>query len=184
MPGHSVAGAQRSDTSGRAGINPLRHSLSYVVDERGLQELRRLGASLGFDAARQRRENLGDSRLRIGTDSRTEYGFGTMRFETGEAFGVRTSANKRDLEENLQQIKEARRMADWVVVSLHCHELGGEKLLTAAHRSEIDELAEFAVDFAHRCIDEGADVFVAHGNDLAAFDAAIQRRGVGGHAQN
>jgi len=163
MPGHSVAGAQRPDTSGRAGINPLRHSLSYVVDERGLQELRRLGASLGFDAARQRRENLGDARSRMGTDAGGEYGFGAMRFEKGEAFGVRTSANKRDLEENLQQIKEARRMADWVVVSLHCHELGGEKLLTAAHRSEIDELAEFAVDFAHRCIDEGADVFVAHG---------------------
>ena len=163
MPGHSVAGAQRSDTPGRAGINPLRHSLSYVVDERGLQELRRLGAALGFDAARQRRENLGDARSRIGTNAGNDYGFGTMRFEKGEVFGVRTSANKRDVEENLQQIKEARRMSDWVVVSLHCHELGGEKLLTAAHRSEIDELADFAVDFAHRCIDAGADVFVAHG---------------------
>lgn len=163
MPGHSVAGAQRSDTSGRAGINPLRHSLSYVVDERGLHELRRLGAALGFDAARQRRENLGDARSRMGANGASDYGFGAMRFEKGEAFGVRTSANKRDVEENLQQIKEARRMSDWVMVSLHCHELGGEKLLTAAHRSEIDELADFAVDFAHRCIDVGADVFVAHG---------------------
>ena len=163
MPGHSVAGAQRSDTAGRAGINPLRHSLSYVVDERGLQELRRLGAALGFDAARQRRENLGDARSRMGTDAAAEYGFGAMRFEKGEGFGVRTSANKRDVEENLQQIKEARRMSDWVVVSLHCHEVGGEKLLTAAHRSEIDEMADFAVDFAHRCVDAGADVFVAHG---------------------
>lgn len=163
MPGHSVAGAQRSDTAGRAGINPLRHSLSYIVDERGLQELRRLGAALGFDAARQRRENLGDARSRMGTDAVAEYGFGAMRFEKGEGFGVRTSANKRDVEENLQQIKEARRMSDWVVVSLHCHEVGGEKLLTAAHRSEIDEMADFAVDFAHRCVDAGADVFVAHG---------------------
>jgi poly-gamma-glutamate synthesis protein (capsule biosynthesis protein) len=141
----------------------LRHSLSYVVDERGLQELRRLGAALGFDAARQRRENLGDARSRIGAHAAGEYGFGAMRFEKGEVFGVRTSANKRDVEENLQQIKEARRMSDWVVVSLHCHEVGGEKLLTAAHRSEIDEMADFAVDFAHRCIDAGADVFVAHG---------------------
>ncbi|MGE5853983.1 MAG: CapA family protein [Deltaproteobacteria bacterium] len=163
MPGHSIAGAQRSDTPGRAGINPLRHSLSYVVDERGLHELRRLGAALGFDAARQRRENLGDARSRMGADGASDYGFGAMRFKKGEAFGVRTSANKRDVEENLQQIKEARRMSDWVMVSLHCHELGGEKLLTAAHRSEIDELADFAVDFAHQCIDVGADVFVAHG---------------------
>ena len=86
-----------------------------------------------------------------------------MRFEKGDGFGQRTVGNKRDVEENLQQIKEARRMSDWVVVSLHCHELGGEKLLTAAHRSEIDELADFAVDFAHRSIEAGADIFVGHG---------------------
>ena len=163
MPGHSVAGAQRPDTPGRAGINPLRHSLSYVVDERGLEELRRLGARLGFDAALERRKNLGDSKQRLSGQSEHEYNFGAMRFAKGDCFGVRTAANKRDVEENLQQIKEARRMADWVVVSLHCHELGGDKLLTAAHRSHIDELADFAVDFAHQCIDAGADIFVAHG---------------------
>lgn len=163
MPAHSVAGAQRPDTPGRAGINPLRHSLSYVVDDRGLQELHRLGAALVFDAARQRRENLGDARSRTSANSASEYSFGVMRFEKGANFGVRSSANQRDVEENLRQIKEARRMSDWVVVSLHCHELGGEKLLTATHRSEIDELADFAVDFAHRCIDAGADLFVAHG---------------------
>ncbi len=73
---------------------------------------------------------------------------------------ARTSGTSKKI---LQQIKEARRMSDWVVVSLHCHEVGGEKLLTAAHRSEIDEMADFAVDFAHRAIDAGADIFVAHG---------------------
>jgi poly-gamma-glutamate synthesis protein (capsule biosynthesis protein) len=106
---------------------------------------------------------LGDARSRVGAQSASEYGFGNLRFEKGDSFGLRTVGNKRDVEENLQQIKEARRMADWVVVSFHCHELGGEKLLTAAHRSEIDELADFAVDFAHRSIEAGADIFVAHG---------------------
>jgi poly-gamma-glutamate capsule biosynthesis protein CapA/YwtB (metallophosphatase superfamily) len=163
MPGHSIAGAQRPDTPGRAGINPLRHSLSYVVDERGLQELRRLGAGLGFDAAVERRRNLGDAKQRSGAMSDNEYSFGAMRFEKGDRIDVRTTANQHDVEENLQQIKEARRMSDWVVVSFHCHELGGDKLLTAAHRSHIDELADFAVDFAHRCIDAGADIFVGHG---------------------
>ena len=141
----------------------MRHSISHIVDDRGLQELRRLGAALGFDAARVRRRNLGDARSHISNDGDLEYSFGNMRFEKGDAFGLRTMANKRDVEENLHQVKEARRMSDWVVVSLHCHELGGEKLRAAAHRSEIDELADFAVDFAHRCIDAGADIFVAHG---------------------
>src|SRR5215510_1748318 len=135
MPPHSIAGAQRPDTPGRAGINPLRHSASYVVDERGLDELRRLGLGLGFDAANQRRKNLGDAKQRHGADNKNEYSFGGMRFEIGDRFGIRTVANPRDVAENLQQIKEARRMTDWLVVSLHCHDLGGEKLLTAAHRS-------------------------------------------------
>ena len=163
MPAHSVAGEQRPDAPGRAGINPLRHSLTHVVDDRGLKELRRLGAVLGFDAASERRKNLGDAKSRIGAADQKEYSFGSMRFELGEGFALRTAVNKRDAEENLQAVKEARRMSDWVVVSLHCHELGGAKLLTAAHRSEIDEMADFVVDFAHRSIDAGADIFVAHG---------------------
>jgi Bacterial capsule synthesis protein PGA_cap len=122
-----------------------------------------LGAVLGFDSAVERRRKLGDSKQRLGASSSNEYSFGSMRFELGDRFGVRTTANKRDVEENLQQIKEAHRMSDWVVVSFHCHELGGENLLTAAQRSDIDELADFAVEFAHQCIDAGADVFVAHG---------------------
>jgi poly-gamma-glutamate synthesis protein (capsule biosynthesis protein) len=163
MPAHAIAGEQRPDAPGRAGINPLRHRVTHVVDERGLMELRRLGAALGYDAAVERRKNLGDARTRGAGGDRKEYMFGSMRFELGDGIALRTSVNERDAEENLRAVKEARRMSDWVVVSLHCHELGGEKLLTAAHRSEIDEMADFVVDFAHRSIDAGADVFVAHG---------------------
>jgi poly-gamma-glutamate synthesis protein (capsule biosynthesis protein) len=134
-----------------------------VVDQRGLTDLRRLGAALGFDAARERRIDLGDPKSRVGTDDDRQYQFRDMRFEKGETFKIQTAGNDRDLQQNLQQIKEARRMADWVVVSLHCHELGGERFFTAKRRSDIDELADFAVDFAHRCIDSGADIFVGHG---------------------
>ena len=55
-------------------------------------------------------------------------------------------------------------MSDWVVVSLHCHELGGEKLMTARRFvATSTSWPDFAVDFAHRCIDAGADIFVGHG---------------------
>jgi poly-gamma-glutamate capsule biosynthesis protein CapA/YwtB (metallophosphatase superfamily) len=162
MPAHSVAGEQRPDAPGRPGVNPLRHSVTHVVDDRAFKELRRLGAALGYDAANERRKNLGDAKLRGAVDP-SEYALGSMRFEVGHGFGLRTAVNERDAEENLRAVKEARRMSDWVVVSLHCHELGGEKLLTARHRSEIDKMADFVTDFAHRSIDCGADLFVAHG---------------------
>jgi len=163
FPPHSVAGEERPDVPGRPGLNPLRHSSTYLIDNRGLEDLRHLGAALGFDAARERRRRLGDTESSVGTDAEGEYSFGGMRFERSDAFGIRTAGNRRDVEENLQQIKEARRTADWVVVSLHCHELGGERFMTALLRSEIEELADFAVDFAHRCIDAGVDIFVGHG---------------------
>ena len=40
-----------------------------------------------------------------------------------------------------------------MLVSVHCHESG-------AHR---DEPPQFLMDFAHACIDEGADMFIGHG---------------------
>jgi poly-gamma-glutamate capsule biosynthesis protein CapA/YwtB (metallophosphatase superfamily) len=54
-------------------------------------------------------------------------------------------------------------MADRVVASLHNHEQGGPTFLTAAKRSEVEDPADFAIDYAHRAIEAGADVFVGHG---------------------
>jgi len=48
MPAHAIAGEQRPDTPGRAGINPLRHSLTHVVDQRGLEELAPFGRGAGL----------------------------------------------------------------------------------------------------------------------------------------
>jgi poly-gamma-glutamate synthesis protein (capsule biosynthesis protein) len=54
---------------------------------------------------------------------------------------------------NLRWVADARRMADWVVVSMHNHERG----------ATLDEPAEFARTFARACIDAGADVVFGHG---------------------
>ena len=85
------------------------------------------------------------------------------RFVAGEGFSVRARADAHDLEENLRWIREARRQADWLVVSLHWHEFGGQSLRTAQNVTECEEAAEFVTDFAHRAIDAGADLFVGHG---------------------
>ena len=85
------------------------------------------------------------------TDSR--FVFMDKVFALGEEFKVSTELNRRDLKDNLKWVQDARRMADWVMVSVHCHESGD-------HR---DEPPQFLVDFAHACIDEGADMFIGHG---------------------
>ena len=86
------------------------------------------------------------------------------RYVPGEGFAIATEANERDLQDNLRWIREARRQADWLVVSAHCHEFGGSSLLTASTRAELEETADFVTKFAHQAIDEGADIFVGHGS--------------------
>jgi len=86
------------------------------------------------------------------------------RYVLGEDFAIETKTNERDLQDNLRWIREARRQADWLVVSVHCHEFGGASLLTASSRAELQETADFVTRFAHQAINEGADVFVGHGS--------------------
>lgn len=152
-------GEARYDSYGHPGVNAIRqHSVAYVTDAM-FDQIRQIGTQLGLDADSTRRENQGE-KVEGGDRS---YDFLNHKFVTGSSLGVKNLADERDIIENLKHVKEAREFADYVVVSLHCHEQGGPSLMTANKRSDVDDIADFAIDFGRRCIDEGADVFVAHG---------------------
>jgi len=153
------AGDQRYDTLGYPGVNGVRHKVVYGIDRPMLDELRKIGAAIGWDAAVDRRRFQGDPQPKRSDDS---YNFLGRTFKVGQA-GETTFVNEEDLAENLRQVRNARAFADKVIVSLHCHDLGGPSLLTAKRRTEIDDLADFAIDFGRRSIDAGADIFVCHG---------------------
>jgi poly-gamma-glutamate synthesis protein (capsule biosynthesis protein) len=70
---------------------------------------------------------------------------------------VRTTANKKDIDGIVRWIKEARGLAELVLVSLHAHEQMPEN-------KEIP--AEFIPAFAREMIDAGADLVVGHGPHL------------------
>lgn len=76
-----------------------------------------------------------------------------IRVTLGESTARRLHPLQADLEANLRWIREARRMADWVIVSLHDHEQG----------ASVDAPSDVSVRFAHAAIDAGADVFFGHG---------------------
>ena len=143
---------QRPDLSGRPGLNALRHSTTYTVDRPAFDSMKRVSRRLGFETA-----NAAQRRFRpIGTvmeDTDTQLGFLGKKFVLGERFAVSTAPNRRDMEDNLKWIRDARRMADWVFVSFHCHESGDTR----------DEPPEFLKTFARACVDEGADAFLGHG---------------------
>ncbi|MFQ5849663.1 MAG: CapA family protein [Candidatus Binatia bacterium] len=158
------AGEQRPDLKGRPGINPLGFRTIYGVDSTVFQELRRMCRELGFDRGKERNRRHFYSAKEIPNEKETELEILGNRFVLDEGFSVSTKPNLRDVEENLRRIREARRQADWVAVSLHCHEFGGQSLLKARTRTELQEVADFVQTFAHQAIDAGADLFVGHGS--------------------
>lgn len=134
----SFAGEQRPDLRGRPGLNPLRFSTTYTVDAATLDGLRRLSL-LNAPNAGQRN---GPVRIAGAT------------YQAGNATAIHTAPLKGDLEGIVSSIREARRQADWVIVSIHAHE---------GKPGNREAPAEFLETFAHAAVDAGADVLVAHG---------------------
>lgn len=143
---------QRPDIKGRPGMNPIRFSTTYTVDRTSFDEMRRTSTELGLESQKAALRRFRPKGA-VPEDTDTEFRFMGNRFVLGEEFKITTSLNERDKDGNLKWIREARRMADWVLVSVHCHENGKGR----------DEPPEFLQEFAKACIDEGADVFIGHG---------------------
>ncbi len=158
------AGEQRPDLRGRPGINPLGFQTRYRVDAAAFEQVRRISRELGFEKSDERARKHFYSDKEIPDAKSAELSLLGNRYLLGADFSIETQANERDLQDNLRWLREARRQADWLVVSAHCHEFGGASLLTASTRAELEETADFVTKFAHRAIDEGADVFVGHGS--------------------
>ncbi|MBI2304502.1 MAG: CapA family protein [Chloroflexi bacterium] len=158
------AGEQRPDFRGRPGVNALGSETTLVVDGAALGELKRISSGLGFEAEKERRRHFGFfPPHELAPDKEDEIRFLGRKFVAGDSFAIKARPNERDMTGILRQVTEARRQADWVMVSLHCHEVGGRASYSARTRQELEEPAEVVVEFAHRCIQEGADLFVGHG---------------------
>src|SRR5262249_55063008 len=148
---------------GKPGVSGLGFETTYEVDEAALTALRRIGAHIGLDAERARRRAWFYARPVGEVDGPDQYRFLGRRFVRGARYGLTAEASRGDCDRLLAEIKEARRQADWVIVSLHCHEQGGDSLLTAQTQPDLLEPAAFMRVVAHACIDAGADIIAGHG---------------------
>ena len=158
--GSSRAGDQRYDTLGHPGVNGFRHKQIFEVDAATLSELREIGRRIGWEAELERRRNQGDPEKKGSSEI---YNFLGKTFRLGPKFAIKTEPNKLDLSENVRQVKYARSMADRVIASFHGHEQGGDTLFTAKRRTDIEDIADYTLEYGRKCIDAGADIFVAHG---------------------
>lgn len=164
----NVAAPQGRDIIGRPGVSALRFETTYGVDKEALKDLRRISGGLGLEAEKERTRNSGFfGPGELPQDTGTEFHFMGAKFTAGDVFTIRTRPDPGDMKDILRWIRDARRQADWVMVSHHFHEQGGEAFKTVRHRSELGEPAEFVRAFALECFAAGADVFVGHGPHMS-----------------
>jgi poly-gamma-glutamate capsule biosynthesis protein CapA/YwtB (metallophosphatase superfamily) len=160
----TAAGAQRGDAQGRPGINPLGSRTSFRVDGTAFEALQRTSRELGFDKQRARNRTHFYSASEAPPERAEELALFGQHFIKGDDFAGTSVASAEDVAGNLRAISEARRMADWVVVSVHSHEFAQRSVAQAENRVALSEPADFIPEFARAAIDAGADVVVGHGS--------------------
>lgn len=147
--GHE-ASAQRPDLQGRPGLNPLAFETRYELDESSYTALHKIAEELGLEDRRRREIKLGFE-FPPADSSDLPFLNGTFTPSTNNRITTKCSV---ETTENLEKwVPEAKRRSDIVIVSIHSHEQG----------TQLTDPADFAVEFAHKAIDLGADIIVGHG---------------------
>jgi poly-gamma-glutamate synthesis protein (capsule biosynthesis protein) len=137
FPDHSQAGEARGSMRSRPGLSPLRYTTTRVATA---SQLDGLGEAL---------RAVGVGFVRNDTGARA---LGTAFLEGDEA-GVITRPDPEDMAAIASVVRNASRLADHVLVTIHAHESKGSRSVPA----------DFIVEFARAMVDAGATMFVGHG---------------------
>ena len=150
----AMAGRQSNRTPGRPGVNALRTNQYMEVTKEQMDMLRQMAQVSGINAARDISRAEGYVAL---ADENSLDLDGRITFRLGEKTAFHKELVEADMKRLEKAIYEAKHQADYILVSIHSHELSG----TAKENP-----ADFIVEFAHRCIDMGAHAVLGHGPHL------------------
>ena len=148
-----MAGEQSPRVPGRPGINGLRVSSRLELPKEDLDIIKRIAKETNINASREivRKEGyyaeLADN----------EAEFGPLKFTEGEKARYIMEVNPADVARVDKAIYEAQLQADYIMISVHSHQLSGDAK---------ENPSDFLQDFAHHCIDMGAHAVVGHGPHL------------------
>lgn len=150
---YMMAGEQTPRVYGRSGINGLRTTKRIELPQEDIDVIKRIAKETNINASNE--IIRGEGYLLPLKDNEAE--FGDLRFTAGEKARVITTINKKDMERIEKSIYEAKLQADYILISVHSHQLSGNKK---------ENPSEFLQEFAHRCIDAGAHAIIGHGPHL------------------
>jgi len=146
------AGYASKTIKGRPGLNPLRFNSYTMLNQEHFAMIREIIANTKING-------LLDCATADGfvpplPEDILYFGYETVRLAKDGKEEKFTSCNKHDLARTLDAIKDAQYIADYVVVMLHSHEIKA---------NDMSEPDDFAIEFAHACIDAGACAIIGNG---------------------
>jgi poly-gamma-glutamate capsule biosynthesis protein CapA/YwtB (metallophosphatase superfamily) len=149
---------KEGDEGGVPGLNALRVTQTNIVTEDQLEALRKIRDSV---YARRNEPAYAYPMATIPANEpkdRLEL-FG-QAYKAGPKPGeLSWTMNPQDLHEILRSIRDGKEYADFMVVTIHCHQNSH-----AYQQYSFDsDVPDFLVELAHKAIDNGADVFIGHG---------------------
>lgn len=149
----ALAGKQSRRIPGRPGVNGLRIQSHLQVTEEQLRIIQEIGALSHINAQQdiERAEGYHPP-LPEGTAI-----LQNLQFRLGEETKYITHPHAEDMARVEKAIYEAQMQADYILVTVHSHEISGDKK---------ENPADFLKEFAHRCIDAGAHAVIGHGPHL------------------
>lgn len=150
---YAMAGSQTARLMGRPGVNGLRFEERYQVTPDQMAFLKQMAKDTNINAYR----DLIRSEGYLPPLSEKEFEFGEIHFEESTAPGRVTRVREDDMKRIEKEIENATLQADAIVVSIHAHEVSGPEKETPD---------QFIREFAHRCIDAGAQAVIGHGPHL------------------
>ena len=151
----AMASRQSRRIPGRPGVNALRTKKYIEVTKEQFDVLNEIAENSGVNAGRNISRAEGYTSLKESEDI-VELG-GMVEFRLGDKTKYHAKLNETDIKRLEKAIIEAKAQADYILVSIHAHELTGLAK---------ENPAEFLVDFAHRAIDMGAHAVLGHGPHL------------------
>jgi poly-gamma-glutamate synthesis protein (capsule biosynthesis protein) len=151
----AMAGRQSRRVIGRPGVNALRTNKYIEVTKEQLAVLSEIAETSGVNAGRVILRAEGYVSLK---EDETSVELGNMvEFRLGDKTKYHAELNEKDMKRLEGAIYEARSQADYIIVSIHSHEVSGKSK---------EEPADFLVEFSHRAIDMGAHAVIGHGPHL------------------
>ncbi len=150
----AMAGKQSRRIPGRPGVNALRTNKYIEVTREQFDMLNEIAEISGVNDDRKISRAEGYTSLK--RDNTVELG-SMVEFKLGDKTKYHATLNEKDMARLEKAICEAKAQSDYILISIHSHEVSGDAK---------ENPAEFLVEFAHMAIDMGAHAVLGHGPHL------------------